>query len=28
MVDSEDLAEADRLKEQIVRGFYGSHPHA
>ena len=24
MVNSEDRAEADRLKEEIVRGFYGS----
>ena len=28
MVESEDPAEADRLKEEIVRGFYGSQPRA
>ncbi len=28
MVEAKDSAEADRLQEQIVRGFYGSEPHA
>jgi len=28
MVDAKDPAEADRLQEQIVRGFYGGKPHA
>ena len=28
MVESKDPAEADRLKEEIVRGFYGNEPHA
>jgi hypothetical protein len=28
MVDAKDPAEADRLKEEIVRGFYGDEPHA
>ena len=28
MVETEDPAEADRLKEEIVRGFYGDEPHA
>ncbi len=28
MVEANDPAEADRLKEQIVRGFYGGEPHA
>jgi hypothetical protein len=28
MVEAKDSAEADRLKEEIVRGFYGSEPHA
>jgi hypothetical protein len=28
MVDAKDPAEADCLKEEIVRGFYGDEPHA
>ncbi|MGO8765868.1 MAG: hypothetical protein ACLQSR_12145 [Limisphaerales bacterium] len=28
MVETKDPAEADRLQEEIVRGFYGSEPHA
>jgi hypothetical protein len=28
MVETPDPAEADRLKEEIVRGFYGDEPHA
>jgi hypothetical protein len=28
MVETKDPAEADRLKEEIVRGFYGGEPHA
>jgi hypothetical protein len=28
MVETKDLAEADRLQEEIVRGFYGGKPHA
>jgi len=28
MTETQDPAEADRLKEDIVRGFYGSQPHA
>jgi hypothetical protein len=28
MVEAKDPAEADRLKEEIVRGFYGGQPHA
>ncbi|HZF00898.1 MAG TPA: hypothetical protein VE344_03285 [Methylomirabilota bacterium] len=28
MVDAKNPAEADRLKEEIVRGFYGNEPHA
>jgi hypothetical protein len=28
MVETKDLAEADRLQEEIVRGFYGGEPHA
>ena len=28
MVEAKDPAEADRLKEEIVRGFYGAAPHA
>ena len=28
MVEAKDPAEADRLKEEIVRGFYGDEPHA
>jgi hypothetical protein len=28
MVETNDTAEADRLKEEIVRGFYGGEPHA
>lgn len=28
MVDAEDPAEAQRLKEQIVAGFYGDEPDA
>ena len=28
MVETKDSAEADRLQEEIVRGFYGDEPHA
>ena len=28
MVMADDPAEAERLKEEIVRGFYGNAPHA
>jgi hypothetical protein len=28
MVEAKDPAEADRLQEKIVRGFYGGEPHA
>jgi len=28
MVETRDPAEADRLKEKIVRGFYGDDAHA
>jgi hypothetical protein len=28
MVETKDPAEAGRLKEEIVRGFYGDEPHA
>jgi hypothetical protein len=28
MVDAKDPAEAKRLEDEIVRGFYGSVPHA
>ncbi len=28
MVEAKDPAEADRLKEEIMRGFYGDEPHA
>lgn len=28
MVEAKDPAEAERLQEQIVRGFYGGEPHA
>ncbi len=28
MVETKDPAEADRLQEDIVRGFYGNEPHA
>jgi hypothetical protein len=28
MVEAKDPAEADRLQEEIVRGFYGSDAHA
>jgi hypothetical protein len=28
MVETKDPAEAHRLKEEIVRGFYGNDPHA
>lgn len=28
MVEASDLAEADRLQEEIVRGFYGDRSHA
>jgi hypothetical protein len=28
MVDAGDPAEAKKLEEEIVRGFYGSLPHA
>ena len=27
MVEAKDPAEADRLQEEIVRGFYGDKPH-
>jgi hypothetical protein len=27
MVEAQDPAEADRLKEEIMRGFYGGKPH-
>jgi len=28
MVQTQNPAEADRLQEEIVRGFYGGEPHA
>jgi hypothetical protein len=28
MTEAKDCAEADRLQEEIVRGFYGGKPHA
>ena len=28
MVKATDPAEADRLREEITRGFYGGKPHA
>ncbi len=28
MVEAKDPAEADCLKEEIMRGFYGDEPHA
>ncbi len=28
MVEAKDPGEADRLQEDIVRGFYGGEPHA
>ena len=28
MVEAEDPVEADRLKEEIIRGFYGGQSHA
>ena len=28
MVEAKDPAEADRLQEEIVRGFYGGQTHA
>ena len=28
MVETKDPVEADRLQEEIVRGFYGTEPHA
>lgn len=28
MVEAKDPVEADRLKEEIVRGFYGGQSHA
>jgi hypothetical protein len=28
MVEAKDPAEANRLREEIVRGFYGGEPHA
>ena len=28
MVETSDPAEADRLEQEIVRGFYGEKPHA
>ncbi len=28
MVEAKDSAEADRLQEQIVQGFYGGEAHA
>ena len=28
MIDAKDSAEAKRLEDEIVRGFYGNVPHA
>jgi hypothetical protein len=28
MVEAKDPAEAERLKQEIIRGFYGTEPHA
>ena len=28
MVETKDSAEADRLQQEVVRGFYGDEPHA
>jgi hypothetical protein len=28
MIETKDPVEADRLKEEIVHGFYGDEPHA
>ena len=28
MVEAQNPAEADRLQEEITRGFYGGQPHA
>ena len=28
MIEAQDPAEADRLQEEVVRGFYGGKPHA
>ncbi|NBV20848.1 MAG: hypothetical protein EBS05_02475 [Proteobacteria bacterium] len=28
MVESDDLAEVEKLKSAIMRGFYGAAPHA
>ena len=28
MIDAKDPAEAKRLKEEIIKGFYGDKPHA
>jgi hypothetical protein len=28
MVEAQDPAEADRLQEEIIRGFYGGQSHA
>ncbi len=28
MVETKDPVKADRLREEIVRGFYGNEPHA
>ena len=28
MANTQDSAEADRLRDKIVRGFYGGDPHA
>ena len=28
MVDAQDPAKADRLQEEVVRGFYGGQSHA
>ena len=28
MVEAQDPAEADRLQEEVVRGFYGGQSHA
>ena len=28
MVDAADPAEAERLKAEFIRGFYGNEPHA
>jgi hypothetical protein len=28
MVETPDASEAERLKREIIRGFYGAEPHA